>query len=149
MRLNLGCGHDVLPGWVNVDASAKLGKAVQVWDLDVPPWPWDTGSAEEIRGIDIFEHVDDPVLFMTECHRILQPGGVLRLQTGYYQWVDAFTDPTHKRFPTEYTFDFWVKGTPLYEAQNEQMGGVEFIKVKVAPNTATGQLDAILRKPDA
>ena len=147
MRLNLGCGRDILPGWINLDASDALGQEVLVWDLDEQPWPFHDRQAEEIRGIDIFEHVDNPVGFMTECHRILHPGGILSLQTGYYQWVDAFTDPTHKRFPTEFTFDFWVAGTPLYVAQNAQMGGVRFEKVKVEPNRMTGQLDAVLRKP--
>lgn len=149
MRLNLGCGRDILPGWINVDASAALGPSVEVWDLD-EPWQWaEDDSAEEIRGIDIFEHVDDPVLFMMEAHRVLKPGGVLRLQTGYYLHRDAYTDPTHKRFPTESTFDFWVPGNVLYDAQNVQMGGMAFVKVKVKPNPATGQLDVILRKPDA
>lgn len=147
MRLNVGCGHDQLPGWVNVDASPNLGPDVHVWDLDVLPWPWKPDSADEIRGVDIFEHVNDPVGFITECHRILKPSGTLRLQTTYYQWMDAFTDPTHKRFPTEHTFDYWVRGNVLYEAQNDQMGGVEFIKVKVFPNPSTGQMDVTLRKP--
>ena len=149
MRLNLGCGREQLPGWLNVDISPDLGPLVSVWDLDKLPWPWGSQTADEIRGIDIFEHVNDPVGFMCECHRILRPGGTLRLQTGYYQWIDAFTDPTHKRFPTEYTFDYWVKGSPLYVAQNAQMGGVEFVKVKVEPNRMTGQLDAVLRRPNA
>ena len=148
MRLNLGCGRATLHGWTNVDIFDMPGVNV-VWDLDRPPWPWDDSSIDEIRGIDIFEHVSDPILFMTECHRILRPGATLRLQTTYYQWVDAFTDPTHKRFPTEYTFDYWVAGTVLYEAQNMQMGGVEFVKVKVEPNRMTGQLDVVLRKPNA
>jgi predicted SAM-dependent methyltransferase len=150
VRVNLGCGLDILPGWVNVDASGQLGPSVNVWDLDDIPWEWAGDcSASEIRARDIFEHVDDPVGFMCECHRILVPGGPLRMQTTYWQWVDAFTDPTHKRFPTEQTFDYWVRGTALYEAQNAQMGGVEFVKVRVEPNPGTGQMDVVLRKPDA
>jgi len=150
VRVNLGCGRDILPGWVNVDIAANLiGAPYTVWDLDVHPWPWAADSVDEIRARDIFEHVNDPVGFITECHRILKPGATMRMQTTYWQWIDAYTDPTHKRFPTEQTFDFWVKGTALYEAQNAQMGGVEFVKVKVQPNPNTGQMDVILRKPDA
>jgi SAM-dependent methyltransferase len=147
VRLNLGCGHDILPGWVNVDASDQLGPGVEVWDLDEREWPFETGSAEEIRGIDIYEHVWDPVGFMIECHRVLRPGGVLRLQTSYWQCVDAYTDPTHKRFSTLDSFDFWVPGTPYYAASNTQMGGMVFEKIKVEVNPATGQLDVILRRP--
>ena len=50
MRLNLGCGRDVLPGWVNVNASDQLGPGVEVWDLDEHPWPFEDGSASEIRA---------------------------------------------------------------------------------------------------
>lgn len=147
MRLNLGCGHDILPGWVNVDASDQLGEGVEVWDLDDHPWPFEDKWAHEIRGIDIYEHVWDPIGFMVECHRILKPGGVLRLQTAYWQCRDAFTDPTHKRACTEDSFDFWVPGTLYYATSNAQMGGMVFEKIKVELNQQTGQLDVVLRRP--
>jgi hypothetical protein len=62
--------------------------------------------------------------------------------------MDGYTDPTHKRVSTEDSFDFWVKGTVYYEAQNAQMGGIEFAKVSVRPEP-DGQLHAILRRPHA
>jgi cyclopropane fatty-acyl-phospholipid synthase-like methyltransferase len=149
VRLNLGCGWDILPGWLNTDASPNLGPDVHVWDLDRVPWPWMDATADEIRGIDIFEHVHTHVAFMTECHRILRPGGVLRLQTTYWRHPDSYTDPTHTCHPTEWTFDFWVPGSPLYDAQNTQKGGVAFEKIQVKPNMTTGQLDVVLRRPGA
>lgn len=148
MRLNLGCGRDVLPGWVNVDASDQLGPGVEVWDLDEHPWPFDTGSVSEIRAVDIYEHLDNPVGFMVEAHRVLEPGGMLRIQTAYWQCMDGYTDPTHRRVSTEDSFDFWVPGTVYYEAQNVQMGGVAFDKVHVRPEQ-DGQLHAVLRRPRA
>ena len=149
-RYNLGCGGDILPGWVNVDVCLDLGPRIEVWDLDEHPWPFPAGTASEIRAFDIFEHVDDPVGFMVECHALLEPGGPLRIRTPYYQWIDAFTDPTHKRFPTEHTFDYWINdGNPLYTNQNRMFGGIEFVKGKVEPNPVTGQMDVVLVKPDA
>ena len=148
MRLNLGCGWDQLPGWVNLDASDQLGPGVEVWDLDEHPWPFPDASAAEIRAVDVYEHVDNPVGFIVECHRVLEPGGVLRIQTAYWQCMDGYTDPTHKRVSTEDSFDFWVEGTPYYAAQNAQMGGVSFDKVSVRPE-ADGQLHATLRRPRA
>jgi SAM-dependent methyltransferase len=147
VRLNLGCGIDILPGWVNVDASDQLGPSVEVWNLDEHPWPFDDSSVSEIRAIDIYEHVDNPVGFMVECWRVLQPGGTLRIQTAYWQCMDGYTDPTHKRVSTEDSFDFWVRGTIYFETQNAQMGGMEFVKIHVRPE-ADGQLHALLRKPD-
>lgn len=147
MRINLGCGRDLLPGWVNVDACPGLPGTYEVWDLDEHPWPFEDGSAEEIRGIDVYEHMHDPIGFMVECHRILAPGGVLRLQTAYYLSMDAYTDPTHKFSSTEHSFDFWVPGTVYYEAQNAQFGGMVFSKRRVQLNRDTGQLDVVLVKP--
>ena len=151
MRVNLGCGRAILPGWVNVDACPDLGPGVEVWDLDEHPWPFEDGSAAEIRGFDIFEHVEDAVGFMAECHRILAPGGVLRLQTTHHTCIDAYTDPTHKRFPTEQTFDYWIRGTIFYDMQNVMMGGFHFEPLPGRPaaalNPGTGQMDVYLRKP--
>jgi SAM-dependent methyltransferase len=98
-----------------------------VHDLDQGPWPWADGSIERILAKDVFEHVSDPVLFMTECHRLLQLGGPLFLKTPHYLHRDAFTDPTHRRFPTEHTFDYWVPGTALFELHNAAYGGVGFM----------------------
>jgi len=110
-KLNLGCGTRPLPWHVNVDIVQMTGVNV-VWDLDVTPWePFKDEEADEIAGYDIFEHVNDPIGFMCECARILKPGGILNLHTNYWQSQNAYTDPTHKRFCTERTFEYWVKGT--------------------------------------
>jgi len=128
VKLNLGAGSVIRDGWVNVDIAPLPGVDV-VWDLDVAPWPWPDGAAERIEAKDVFEHVDDPILFMTECWRVLAPAGTLRIRTPYWRSRDAFTDPTHKRFPTEHTFDYWIPGTELYRANNRAYGAVCFQRV--------------------
>ena len=153
MKLNLGCGLDILPGWVNVDISSKLGPSVEVWDLDEIPWPWEDSSASEIRGVDIFEHIAHGrhTDFMCECWRVLEPGGRLYLQTTWFESIDSFTDPDHTCHPTPYTFDYWVPGNVLYSRQNITKGGVSFLYGKGRPalNQQTGQMDVWLVKPDA
>lgn len=145
MRLNLGCGSVTREGWVNVDA-VKLAGVDVVHDLDVAPWPWEDGSVTRIEAKDIFEHVDRPVLFMTECHRVLRPGGVLHVRTPHYSCVDAFTDPTHKRQCTEQTFDFWIPGTVHYRVNNAGYGGVAFDRVDLHIDRQYGAIDVTLRK---
>ncbi len=102
LRLNLGCGAVHPAGWVNVDASlgarlAKipwLGRAVarflrlrvdwsphiRVHDLR-RPFPWRDGSAHTIYSSHTLEHLtrEDGRRFLAECHRVLAPGGVLRI----------------------------------------------------------------------
>src|SRR5262249_17803304 len=114
VRYNLGCGLDILPGWVNVDGAEVLrDRGVEVWDLEEMPWPFPGASADEIRAIDVFEHIEPKlrVGFITECHRMLKPGATLRMQTAYYTSIDAYTDPTHYGAFTEHSFDFWIPGT--------------------------------------
>ena len=143
-RLNLGCGSLILPGHVNLDIADIPGVDV-VHDLDQLPWPFGDREFDRIEAKDVFEHVNDPIGFMTECHRILAPNGVVRIRTPYYRSPDAFTDPTHKRFPTEHTFDYWIPGTVLYAHHNPAYGGVGFDQLSLGINDE-GQLDTTLRR---
>jgi len=125
MRVNLGCGSDRRDGWTGVDR-AKTPAVDIVHDLDTGPWPFEDNSVERILAKDVFEHVADPILFMTECWRILEPNGVLFLRTPHWKHRDAYTDPTHRRFPTESTFDYWIPGRTLWQLHNVAYGGVSF-----------------------
>jgi predicted SAM-dependent methyltransferase len=125
VRLNLGSGSCPLQGAVNVDLVA-LPEVDVVHDLDVLPWPWDDASVEEIVAQDVFEHVNDPIGFMTESHRVLEVGGRLMIKAPHWRHRDAFTDPTHRRFCTEHTWDYWIKGTGLHERHNPAYGGVSY-----------------------
>lgn len=118
MIVNLGCGRKPLPGAVNVDVVAMPDVDV-VHDLDVFPWPFDTATFDEVHAAHIFEHVQDPLGFMAECHRILTPGGLLRIEVPHWKSPNAFTDPTHRRFCTEDTFRYWVPGNWLSDLAGE------------------------------
>ncbi len=115
MRLNLGCGcyADQAPDVVNLDSTDYPGVQV-VHDLDVYPWPFADQEFTEVRGVQLFEHVIDPIAFMRECWRVLQPGGLLLLIVPHWQSENSHTDPTHRRHCTERTFDYWCEGTPLH-----------------------------------
>jgi predicted SAM-dependent methyltransferase len=52
MRLNLGCGVNRKPGYVNVDREAAASPDLVV-DLERFPWPWPTDSIDEVA----MEHV--------------------------------------------------------------------------------------------
>ncbi len=125
MRVNLGCGSDYREGWIGVDR-VKIPGVDIVHDLDTGPWPFHDDSVEEILARDVFEHVADPVMFMTECWRILQPMGLLHIKTPHWKHRDAYTDPTHKRFPTEHSFDYWLPGTILHSLHGKAYGDVNF-----------------------
>lgn len=146
MKLNLACGAYPKKGYVNLDLVKQDGVDI-VHDLDMFPWPFEDGSATTIEAWDIFEHVDKPLEFMAECHRVLKTGRFLHIHTGWVGNPESFTDPTHKRFPTQNTFDYWVPGTFLHEHYGKAYGGHDhpFEKIDIHIDD-TKYMDVTLRK---
>lgn len=146
MKLNLGAGSMPEEGWHNVDM-VPLPGIDTVHDLNVVPWPWHDGVATEVKAIDVFEHVDDPLAFMAECWRVLQAGAEVYIHTSYLHEVGSFTDPTHKRFCTLNTFDYWVPGTYLNQRYGAAYArGKHFEKVQLWLDGDPGYLNVKLRK---
>lgn len=110
--LNLGAGTDIKQGWTNVDIVELPGIDI-VHDLNKLPWPFEDSSAEQVRAIDILEHLNDPVAFITEAYRILKPGGRLFIQTPRYDADFLWIDPSHKRGFHEQSFDFFDPDKPF------------------------------------
>ncbi|MDO8487813.1 MAG: glycosyltransferase [bacterium] len=80
MKINLGCGTDLRPGWINVDALSDVGADV-VANIS-QPLPFVTSSAEQIAAQDVIEHLTRPQQeqLLQEIARILRPGGKLSIR---------------------------------------------------------------------
>lgn len=105
-KLNLGCGDKKRAGYINIDICELLNPDI-VHNLDVMPWPVDDDSCSEIIAEDVYEHVLDPIGFMQECWRIMKKGGGLYIRTSCFNTPQSYTDPTHRRFLTLGSFDYW------------------------------------------
>jgi predicted SAM-dependent methyltransferase len=109
VKLHLGCGPLIVPGWVNVDKSpnvvlsrvpalkrglARIGVLSQghvdatftrdVVHADVlAGLPYPDGAAQLIYHGHVIEHLSRPqaLRFLQECARLLAPGGVMRVCT--------------------------------------------------------------------
>jgi len=80
LLINLGAGDQGLPGWVNVDIFAAPGVTCRYDCRKRLPFPDD--SARGIFCEHFLEHLDyseEVPHFLSECRRVLQPGGVLRV----------------------------------------------------------------------
>jgi len=108
MKLHLGCGKSKLPGFVGVDITSLEGVDV-LCDLERIPWPFLTSSVDECVLFHILEHLRNTVQVMEEVWRICQPGAIVRIIVPYYNSPGAFQDPTHVRFFTERTFDYFTQ----------------------------------------
>jgi predicted SAM-dependent methyltransferase len=85
-RANLGCGGQIVEGWVNIDrdfGSLMMDRARAEWlkhDLR-EPLPFDDGQlafAVMHHVLDLFEP-DDAYEVLVECRRVIRPGGTLRV----------------------------------------------------------------------
>lgn len=108
-RLNLGCGTDIRPGWVNLDIANLPGVDV-VHDINTLPLPFEEGSFDEILCNDILEHVDLPPV-LKDCHRILAAGGRMRIEVPHFTSNNNFVDPTHRNRFSVKTFRFFAADT--------------------------------------
>jgi len=79
VRINLGSGHWKIDGWVNVDLDMESAPEVCA-DLS-GGLPFRSGCAELMHTEDFVDRVTlvQAAAFFRECHRVLKPGGVLRV----------------------------------------------------------------------
>jgi predicted SAM-dependent methyltransferase len=78
LRLHLGSGNEHKDGWVNVDLAGYPVEAA--WNL-AEPLPLPDGAAAAIFHEHLLEHLtlEEGLAFCRESHRLLEPGGVLRI----------------------------------------------------------------------
>lgn len=94
LRINFGCGRFPEPGWVNVDHDPRSAADV-FHDLNQFPFPFGSGSADEILASHLLEHTADPFATMAEFARILKPGGTLTVRVPHFS--RGFTHAEHRR----------------------------------------------------
>jgi SAM-dependent methyltransferase len=77
--------------------------------------PFEDETVDEIICIHVLEHIRDLGFVMREFHRVLKPGGLLRIWVPHCFSPGAFGDSTHCRFFTFETFiQFDKKSTGSY-----------------------------------
>jgi SAM-dependent methyltransferase len=100
MRLNLGCGHAKLEGFVNCDLRAECAPD-RVVDLEQLPWPFADNCAEEVVLNHVLEHLGESsriyLAIIKELYRICRPDAVVRIAVPHPRHDDFLTDPTHVR----------------------------------------------------
>jgi predicted SAM-dependent methyltransferase len=95
-KLQIGCGSNVLEGWLNTDLKWNSNVAY----LDASKiFPFESNSFDYIYSEHIFEHltIDQQVIMLKESYRILKKGGIMRIanpSTDFLQ--ELFNNPDSK-----------------------------------------------------
>ena len=110
-KLHLGCGRNILSGWINLDCVALPGVDL-VYDLERcadTPLPIEDDSVDEFLLSHVIEHVRNTLPLMQEMHRVARPGAkaILRLPHGAND--DAWEDPTHVRSYFQNSFVYFAQ----------------------------------------
>lgn len=133
MRLNLGCGYNRRPGYVNVDHD-PICEPDLVCNLESFPWPFETNSVSEVVLCHVLEHLGQTTSsylnIIKELYRICEPGAAIVIDVPHPRHDSYLCDPTHVRPIIAESFQLFSK------AKNE-----EWIQNKKSNTTLALQLD--------
>lgn len=79
LLVNVGCGSVFHPAWVNIDVN-PIDPSVRRWDVR-RGLPFRDGEADACYTSHVLEHLTSAAAgqLVAECHRVLRPGGIIRL----------------------------------------------------------------------
>lgn len=122
--LQLGCGSNILAGWLNTDKSRTQGAE----QLDASQrFPVDDETFHYVFAEHLFEHLsyEDGKHMLSECFRVLKKGGILRLSLPLLEFLAKLYEdslsPSSQRYalwslqnnaPQQYA-DFANQGKPV------------------------------------
>lgn len=111
VRVQLGCGEVIIPNWINVDL--RVPKAFQpaaahliLADVSLGLPLRDT-SVDVIYASHVWEHLgpfEESEYLVKECHRVLRPGGVLRVSVPDFRVIALHYLAGSRSFYEEYGY---------------------------------------------
>jgi len=139
--LDIGCGNHKVRGAIGLD-SVKIKGVDVVHDLNKFPYPFKKNSFDIIYANQVLEHLE-PSLddIMGELCRICKPNGVIKIIIPHALSVGAFSDFTHKKFFTWFTFDYFGSNEQSYYTKTR----LRIIKRKFI--YMTGRKSSLLLRP--
>jgi SAM-dependent methyltransferase len=109
-RLHVGCGRNVLDGWLNCDLHPRTDAVVQ---LDATkPFPLPDNQFDYVFSEHVIEHLpfDGGASMLAECYRVLRPGGRIRMSTPDLAFLVGLYLPERSALQQRYVD--WMSATP-------------------------------------
>jgi len=116
--LNLGSGDDYVQGAVNVDFYARHVDVRH--DLEITPYPFEANAFDEIRCMNVLEHLRDPIRIMAELHRIGTHGARVTIRVPHFRSASLYEDITHQRGYAWRTLDHFTADGQIYGDYTER-----------------------------
>lgn len=142
LKLNIGCGFDKIPGYVNIDKMSDC-KPDMVVDLE-GPWPFAENSVIEIKASHILEHLgaatDVFLNIMKEIYRVCADGAQIHIQVPHHEHWTFHSDPTHVRKILPETFKLFDQKENRFHIENKHANtplgiycAVDFVLERATP----------------
>ena len=123
-KLNLGCGQDINPEFVNVDIG-DYGQDIN-HDLNNFPYPFPDNRFDEVLMNHSLEHLKEPCDVIRELCRVCKSGSRIQIVVPYFSSPNMWSDPTHKSC---FNWHTW-----------ERFGGVRILRRKIMYRSNSGFL---------
>jgi predicted SAM-dependent methyltransferase len=117
-KLQIGSGLNLLDGWLNTDLHSSEDKI----GVDATrAFPFDDEIFDYIFSEHMIEHItyEDGVWMLSECFRVLRPGGEVRIATPDLSFLIALHRADRSPLQEEYirwSIDTFLPDVPAYEA---------------------------------
>lgn len=134
--INIGCGMDYRPGWLNTDCS-ETAKADIVHDIRYEKLPVESSSVELVYASGVLEQIldnEDLRFAFNECWRVLKPGGTFEIVVPNAEHAIAFQDPFDVRKFVPKTFQYLLSGVREYLLYGSVYGFKPWTSVTVKEN---------------
>ena len=116
--LDIGCGKNKVAGALGLDIDKSANPDI-LYDLNSYPYPIKDKEFNKIYAKHVIEHVNDPLLFIQECYRILKDGGTIFVEIPHFSSRVAYSEPDHKRFFSYFMFSGLVSKTKFRKVKQK------------------------------
>lgn len=138
-KLNLWCGRDAKPGYVNVDIVKNEG-VDGIFDFNTFPYPFEDGYFDEVYASHVLEHLNDFHNTVSELVRISKDGAIWEITVPFFLNTKFFWDPSHK-------IPFSIRSFDNYEnIEGKKLKFYEKWKLEYTTNMGAGFSFEILEK---
>lgn len=135
-KVNIGCGRDYRPGWVNIDISKEV-KAEHYLDIRTDKLPLEDDSCQLVYISGVLEQIGDNdqlIHALNECWRVLMPYGEIVIVVPNAKYAIAHRDPMDIRKFTPDTFRYFIDSFQEYKDYGSVYGFKPWCKLNVKEN---------------